>query len=311
MDLSGFAIFSREEWSRLRSSVPMTLGETQLAALRGTNEPMSIAEVEAIYLPLVRLINLHVAAAKRLAEVTDEFIGRPPVHRPCVIAIAGSVAVGKSTVARLLRTLLSQWSDHPRVDLVTTDGFLWPREKLLADGLMQRKGFPESYDVKRMIDFLGHVRSAGTGSAPVYSHQSYDIVPGAFDQVDHPDILIFEGLNVLQIGEGVSRGLAPVFTAADFFDLSLYIDAEAENIERWYVDRFLVLQETRMQDPGNYFHHLAAVSRAEAQAYAEKLWREINLPNLMENILPTRMRADVVLHKGRDHDADSLWLRRV
>ncbi|MES2057182.1 MAG: type I pantothenate kinase [Pseudomonadota bacterium] len=311
MESNGYSIFTREEWSRLRSSVPMTLGEDQLAALRGANEPMSLAEVEAIYLPLVRLINLHVSAARGLATVTDEFVGRPPVRRPYVIAIAGSVAVGKSTIARLLQTLLSRWSEHPRVDLITTDGFLWPREKLLAEGLMERKGFPESYDVRTMIDFLARVRSTGEGRAPVYSHQSYDIVPGMSDTVDHPDILIFEGLNVLQIGDGVSRRHAPVFTPADFFDLSLYVDADPAHIERWYVDRFLVLQQTRMQDPDNYFYHLARASRKEARAYAEGLWHKVNLPNLLENILPTRNRADVVLHKDFLHAADSLWLRRT
>lgn len=311
MERNGYSIFTREEWSRLRSSVPMTLGEDQLAALRGANEPMSMAEVEAVYLPLVRLINLHVSAARGLATVTDEFVGRAPVRRPYVIAIAGSVAVGKSTVARLLRTLLSHWAEHPRVDLVTTDGFLWPQRHLIAHGLMDRKGFPESYDVRTMIDFLASVRSTGEGSAPVYSHQHYDIVPGATERVDHPDILIFEGLNVLQIGDGVSRRHAPVFTAADFFDLSIYIDADPADIERWYVDRFLLLQQTRMQDPDNYFHHLATASRATAHAYATRLWHEINLPNLLENILPTRSRAHVVLRKGAGHDTESLSLRRT
>lgn len=310
MDLRSYSSFDRASWSRLRSSVPLLLGEEELAALRGANEPMSISEVEEIYLPLVRLINLHVIAARNLATVTDEFVGRPPHKRPYVIAIAGSVAVGKSTIARLLKLLLSRWPDHPRVDLVTTDGFLWPTAKLIEDDLMSRKGFPESYDVRTMIDFLSDVRSTGSGRAPVYSHLTYDIVAGAFDEVDQPDILIFEGLNVLQIGDGLGRRNGPVFTAADFFDLSIYIDAEPDAIERWYVDRFIVLQQTRMQDPASYFHHLASASHEEVVGYARRLWRNINLPNLIENILPTRLRADVVIHKNVDHSSDRLWLRR-
>ena len=311
MDYPSHSYFSRESWSRLRASVPMTIEEDELDSLRGANEPMSLAEVEEVYLPLMRLINLHVAAARGLAQVTDQFVGRAPVPRPYVVAIAGSVAVGKSTVARLLKALLSRWPDHPKVDLVTTDGFLWPREKLLADGLMDRKGFPESYDVRRMIDYLGQIRSSGTGVSPIYSHESYDIVPDAFHTVDHPDILIFEGLNVLQIGDGVSRAGTPVFTAADFFDLSIYIDAEPDDIERWYVDRFLLLQRTRMQDPKSYFHHLAAATPDQARDFARHLWGSINLPNLVQNILPTRSRADLVLHKQWDHAADRLLLRRI
>jgi type I pantothenate kinase len=311
MEVNSHSTFTRESWSRLRASVPMLLDEADLAALRGTNEPMSIAEVEDVYLPLVRLINLHVSAARALATVTDDFVGRPPKQRPYVIAIAGSVGVGKSTVARLLQALLARWPDHPNVELVTTDGFLWPSAKLLEDGLMQRKGFPESYDVRRMIEFLAEVRASGEAQSPVYSHQSYDIVPGVFETIDHPDILIFEGLNVLQIGDGVSRGRAPVFTAADFFDLSIYLDAEPEDVERWYVDRFLVLQQTRMQDPDSYFHHLADAPHDAIVAFAKRLWREVNLPNLIENILPTRLRADVVVHKRGDHAADQLMLRRI
>lgn len=311
MDLRSHSTFDRAEWAALRYSVPLLLGETELAALRGANEPMSIAEVEEVYLPLVRLINLHVAAARRLASVTDAFVGRPAHKRPYVIAVAGSVAVGKSTVARLLRMLLSQWPDHPRVDLVTTDGFLWPSETLLGRGLMQRKGFPESYDVRRMIDFLADVCFTGSGAAPVYSHLQYDIVPGVFETIDQPDIMIFEGLNVLQIGDGVARGRSPVFTAADFFDLSIYVDAAPEHIEQWYIDRFLLLQQTRMQDPTSYFHHLANADPASVRAFATTLWRQVNLPNLIENIEPTRARADVVIHKRADHTADRLLLRRI
>lgn len=311
MDLRSHSTFTRTEWAALRSSVPMLLDERELAALCGANEPMSIAEVEDVYLPLVRLINLHVTAARGLAGVTDAFVGRPAHKRPYVIAIAGSVAVGKSTVARLLQSLLSQWPDHPRVDLVTTDGFLWPAATLQERGLMQRKGFPESYDMRSMIAFLADVRFTGRGTAPVYSHLLYDTVQDAFQTIDQPDILIFEGLNVLQIGDGIPHGGNPVFTAADFFDLSIYVDAAPEHIERWYLERFLLLQKTRMQDPASHFHHLAKADAETLQAFAMALWHQVNLPNLIENIAPTRSRADVVIHKRDDHTTDRVLLRRI
>lgn len=311
MEIRSHSTFDRAEWSRLRSSVPLLLAEEELALLRGANEPMSIQEVEEICLPLVRLISLHVNAARSLSAVTDEFVGRETLPRPFIVAIAGSVAVGKSTIARVLKLLLSRSADHPRVDLVTTDGFLWPAEKLLLDGMMDRKGFPESYDVRRMIEFLAQARAGERARAPVYSHTSYDIVPEAFDIVEGPDVLIFEGLNVLQIGDGVNRRHGPVFTAADFFDLSIFVDAEPDVIEQWYIDRFLLLQKTRMQDPSSYFHHLAGASREEAVPFAQRLWQKVNLPNLLENILPTRQRADVIIHKSADHTADRLLLRRI
>jgi type I pantothenate kinase len=310
MDTGSHSPFDRAEWAKLRSSVPLALTEAELDALRGTGEPMPLAEVADIYLPLTRLINLHFAAARRITRVTDDFLGRPAAHRPYVIAIAGSVAVGKSTTARLLRNLLARWPDHPNVALITTDGFLYPKDHLLAAGLMRRKGFPESYDVRTMIQFLTEIRETGQASSPVYSHETYDIVPGDRIHIDRPDILIFEGLNVLQIGTG-SRGIpAPAFTASDFFDFTLYVDAEQDNIERWYMDRFMLLKRNAFVKPTSYFHHLASAPDAEARAFAQQLWREINLPNLTENILPTRGRADVVIHKDAGHSTDRLWLRR-
>jgi type I pantothenate kinase len=309
--LKAHSTYSRADWANLRANVPLTLDEQDLERLRGTNDPLPLSEVVDIYLPLVRLINLHVAATRQLAVVTDEFVGRPSTPRPYVVAIAGSVAVGKSTIARVLRALLSRWPDHPRVDLVTTDGFLRPTAYLQAAGLMKRKGFPESYDVRSMIDFLAEVRSTGTGTAPRYSHEAYDIVPGAFETVDHPDILLFEGLNVLQIGEGVVNDDESVFTATDFFDLAIYVDAETDDIERWYVDRFLTLQRTAFQLPKSHFHHLAQVPVEEARAFALKLWHGINLPNLVTNIAPTRPRADVIIHKQHDHLVDQIMLRRL
>jgi type I pantothenate kinase len=299
--------FTREEWARLRSAVPLTLDESDLLKLRGANEPTSLKEVEEIYLPLTRLINLHVDAAQRLARVTDDFLGRPPARRPYVVAIAGSVAVGKSTSARLLRALLSRWPDTPRVDLVTTDGFLHPNRVLEQRGLMERKGFPESYDVRRMIQFLADIRSTGRAEAPLYSHHVYDVIPDKVERVDAPDILIFEGLNVLQIGAG-SDG---AFTASDFFDLSIYIDADARDVARWFEERFMMLRATAFQDPTAFFHRLAMLPEDEAQAIARRIWRDVNERNLTENILPTRPRADVIIRKGRDHRVDSLWLRKL
>ncbi|ARS25843.1 type I pantothenate kinase [Sphingomonas sp. KC8] len=311
MDSESHSVFSRAEWSRLRSSVPMMLSEAEVEALRGANEPTLMDEVEEVFLPLTRLINLHVAASRGLARVTDDFVGRPTAPRPYIVAIAGSVAVGKSTVARLLRALLSRWPDHPKVDLVTTDGFLFPTKELEARGLMARKGFPESYDVKRMIGFLSDIRASGRATSPVYSHQAYDIVAGEEHVVDQPDILIFEGLNVLQIGSGIEKSGAPVFTASDFFDISIYIDADEDNIERWYLERFQLLQRTAFQNPSSYFHHMADVPPAESRAFAMDLWKRINRLNLRENIVPSRSRADVVLHKQADHGVDWLRLRRL
>lgn len=271
---------------------------------------MPLAEVADIYLPLTRLINLHFAATRRITRVTDDFLGRPAALRPYVIAIAGSVAVGKSTTARLLRNLLARWPDHPNVTLITTDGFLYPKDHLLAVGLMQRKGFPESYDVRKMIQFLTDIREIGKATSPVYSHETYDIVAKGNISIDRPDILIFEGLNVLQIGTEIKSIPDPVFTASDFFDFTIYVDAEQENIEHWYMDRFMLLKKNSFIKPASYFHHLANAPDEEAREFAQKLWREINLPNLTENILPTRGRADVVIHKDSEHSTDRLWLRR-
>jgi type I pantothenate kinase len=309
---SGFSHthYTRGDWARLRSAVPLTLDEADLARLRGTNDPISLDEVQDIYLPLTRLINLHVNAAHGLARVTDDFLGRPAARRPYVVAIAGSVAVGKSTTARLLRALLSRWPDHPHVDLVTTDGFLYPNTTLKARGLMERKGFPESYDVRRMIQFLADIRLTGRAIAPLYSHHVYDVIPGQVQVVESPDILIFEGLNVLQIGAGPDGARAP-FTASDFFDLSIYIDAETGDVARWFEERFMVLRATAFQDPTAFFHKLAVLPEAEARDIAQRIWRDVNELNLFENILPSRQRADVIIRKSADHNVDGLWMRKL
>jgi type I pantothenate kinase len=265
--------------------------------------------VEQIYLPLSRLLNLYVGATQVLRSATTRFLGNPEQRLPFVIGIAGSVAVGKSTTSRILQTLLSQWTDHPRVDLVTTDGFLFPNAVLEERGLMHRKGFPESYDVRRALEFLIDVKSGRARvTAPVYSHLTYDIVPGQVQEVSRPDIMIFEGLNVLQTPRRLhGRALA----VSDFFDFSIYIDADAADIERWYVERFMTLRETVFTDLRSYFHKYAALSDAEAAATARRIWREVNHVNLVENIEPTRERSHLILRLDARHEVESVWLRKL
>jgi len=307
----GYLSFTRKEWSALRSNTPLTLGESDLEALRGIYERISVQEVTDVLLPLTRLLNLHVAAARTLGRVKDTFLGRPAGSPPYIIAIAGSVAVGKSTFARILRALLAHWPDHPRVEFVTTDGFLLPNKTLIERGLMKRKGFPESYDLRRMVTFLADVKSgAPEVKAPVYSHHSYDIVPDQWQTVRSPDILIFEGLNVLQTAAQRQDRL-PSVVASDFFDFSIYVDADERDIADWYVERFLLLQRTAFQDPSAHFHRYKDLPPEEARRVALGIWEEINLPNLRENILPTRPRADLVLRKNADHSVGEIWLRRA
>jgi type I pantothenate kinase len=307
---SPYLDFDRASWAGLRASTPLTLSEADLAELQGINERVSLREVEAIYLPLSRLLNLHVAATQTLHKATDTFLGSVPAPTPYVIGIAGSVAVGKSTFARILRALLSRWPESPRVDLVTTDGFLRPNHDLEASGLMRRKGFPESYDVRRLVQFMADVK-AGRGAvhAPVYSHQAYDIVPGEFQVVDRPDIVLVEGLNVLQTGGGAARS-ERVFVS-DFFDFSIYIDADEADIEGWYVSRFRMLRETVFRDPAAYFHRYAGLTDAAADTTARDIWRTINGVNLAENIIATRERARLVLEKGPNHKVRKVRLRKI
>ena len=311
---SAYQRFSRAEWAGLRSSTPLTLSESELIALRGVNDQVSLPEVVEIYLPLSRLLNLHFRSAKALSGVRDDFLGRPVGARPYVIGIAGSVAVGKSTFARVLQALLARWPDHPKVALVTTDGFLHPNRVLQARGLMKRKGFPESYDRKRMISFLGALKAGeSVVEAPVYSHQAYDIVPGEMQRVEQPDILIFEGLNVLQPwGAERSAGTPQAsVVVSDFFDFSIYVDAAEADIERWYQHRFLSLQQTVFRRTDSYFHHYQHLSQEEALKVASDIWREINLRNLRENIVPTRGRANLVAGKQADHRVGEILLRMI
>jgi type I pantothenate kinase len=302
-----YLVFQRADWAALRANTPMALADAELAALRGVNEPVSVADVAEIFLPLSRLLNLYILAACSLKNVVEgAFLGRPSLPPPCVIAIAGSVAVGKSTLARVLRAVLARWPDHPRVELVTTDGFLHPTRVLEARGLMRRKGFPESYDLRAMIDFLGALKAGEPDlRVPVYSHEAYDIVPGAFQAIDRPDVVIFEGLNVLQAVAGATA------VASDYFDFSIYLDAETEDIEQWYVERFLLLQRTAFQRPKSYFHHYKNLTREAAEAVARDLWQQINLPNLRDNIQPTRDRARLVIRKDTAHAVKEIWLRRT
>ena len=309
--ISRYVHFDRAQWKALRANTPLLLDEQELYSLRGINEQVSLREVEEIYVPLSRLLNLHVAAVQHLYQARREFMGAPAPRRvPYIIGIAGSVAVGKSTFSRVLRACLARWPDHPKVDLITTDGFLFPNCTLEERGLMRRKGFPESYNQRQLLQFLAAIKAGvAVVSAPVYSHLHYDIVAGAAQDVTQPDILILEGLNVLQSPEG-QRNASRVFVS-DFFDFSIYLDADEETIARWYVQRFLRLRETVFRDKESYFHRYADLTDSEAVETAQKIWQEINLLNLHENILPTRERAHLVLGKGEQHLVETVKLRRV
>jgi type I pantothenate kinase len=310
MTVSRYTNFSRAEWARLRDATPLTLSEADLTELQGLNEQLSMREVEEVYLPLSRLLNLHVAATRELERVTDRFLGKTVAPNPYILGVAGSVAVGKSTTARVLRALLARWPDHPRVDLVTTDGFLYPNRVLEERGLMARKGFPESYDRRRLVRFVADLK-AGVAevTAPVYSHLVYDILPGEMQVVRQPDILILEGLTVLD-GSDV-RSVDDSLFVSDHFDFSLYVDAPEAYIREWFLQRFRRLRETAFRDPKSYFGKYAQLSEEEAQAFAGKVWEEINGVNLRENILPTRERAHLILEKGPDHAVGQVKLRRL
>lgn len=308
--LTPYQSFDREQWSMLRNSVPMTLNETDIEKLRGINEHLTIEEVEDIYLPLSRLINLYVKARKGRSQVLQHFLGRDKNNYvPYIIGIAGSVAVGKSTIARLLKTLLKCWPDHPKVALVTTDGFLYPNKVLKERDLMQKKGFPESYDIQKLVQFVADVKSAKPRvEAPIYSHLSYDITD-EIKVVEQPDILIVEGLNVLQSGMDYPHAPHRVFIS-DFLDFSIYVDADTELLKSWYIERFMTFREGAFQNPNSYFHHYTKLSRQEAEQTALNVWLDINGKNLLENILPTSERAGLILQKGANHAVQTVKVRK-
>jgi type I pantothenate kinase len=309
--ISRYIDFDRSQWRALRANTPLLLDESELASLRGINEQVSLRDLEELYVPLSRLLNLQVAATHHMYEARRAFLGATAASRvPYIIGIAGSVAVGKSTFSRVLRACLAQWPDHPQVDLFTTDGFLYPNQVLAERGLMNRKGFPESYDQRALLHFLAEIKAgAKSVCAPVYSHLHYDIVPHAQQCISQPDILIVEGLNVLQSPGGARDGLR-VFVS-DYFDFSIYLDADQATIESWYIDRFLKLRQTVFQSESSYFHRYAALTESEAIATAHGIWTSINLRNLNENILPTRERASLIVEKEAGHLLKRVRLRRV
>ncbi len=307
--MTPFLSFTRQQWSELRNSVPMTLSEEDLTELQGVNESLTMEEVEEIYLPLARLLNLYVAARQSRNTVLNNFLNNQESAPPFIIGIAGSVAVGKSTTARLLKALLSRWENHPKVELVTTDGFLYPKHVLSERGIMRRKGFPESYDIKRLVEFVSDVKAGKPNlKVPVYSHITYDITDEV-KEVDRPDVLIIEGLNVLQSGMDYPHDPHRVFVS-DFLDFSLYVDANSDVIESWYVERFLKFRQGAFTRPGSYFSHYTKLNEKEAIEKAHDIWQTINGINLHQNILPTKGRAQLILKKGSDHKVEEILLRK-
>ncbi|MDO4606226.1 MAG: type I pantothenate kinase [Bowdeniella nasicola] len=306
---SPFEEFTREQWAKLSAATPLPLSDDDVRRLASLGDPVDLAEVDTIYRPLSRLLQLHVAGTRALHQTTSGFLGNKSQRTPFVIGVAGSVAVGKSSASRLLRELMRRWPQTPHVELVTTDGFLYPNDQLRKRGLMERKGFPESYDRRALLRFVQEVKSgAPEVEAPIYSHMTYDILPGEKIRIRRPDVLIVEGLNVLQPAR---RGPNSSLAVSDFFDFSIYVDARPSDIKRWYVDRFLTLRRTAFTIPGSYFNTYADLSDEAAVEVASSIWDRINAPNLVHNIAPTRGRATLVLTKDRDHSIARVRLRKL
>ncbi len=309
---SPYLEFSRQNWRDFRQDTPLTLSEADLSQLKGQNESVSLSEVEDIYLPLSRLLHLYVSATQDLYKVTTRFLGHPEPKVPYLIGIAGSVAVGKSTTSRILEALLSRWPDHPRVALVTTDGFIYPNAVLKNHQLLARKGFPESYNRRALISFLTDLKAGKPHlQVPIYSHHLYDIIPNTFQQINQPDIVIVEGLNVLQTPTMANASKQLRWFVADFFDFTIYVDADTQLIKEWYLQRFMTFREKARHDPNAFFYQFSQWSADKALKFAENIWAEINERNLRENILPFKRRARLILEKAADHSVETVYLRKL
>lgn len=308
---TAYLTFSREEWVSFRDETPLLLKESDLSLLHGQIATVSLTEISDIYLPLSRLLSLYVTAMQSLHEASHQFLGKPEPKVPYIIGVAGSVAVGKSMTSRVLKALLSRWPNHPSVSVVTTDGFLYPNHILEQQGLMNRKGFPESYDLNALMQFLENVKSGEAHvKAPLYSHQTYDVIPNQFVDVNKPDILILEGLNILQTGVQ-KPGQQPAIFVSDFFDFSIFVDADVEVIKQWYVNRVVKFSQTSFKDPKAHFHYLSEMTPVEVAKFAERVWTEINEINLFQNILPFRERAQLILKKDISHAVQQVKLRKL